>query len=167
MNNSLRQSLQVGAQTNSDSAWNLCYISISLKYYFKFHFLLGFKRSITLFLAVSLTNLEWKHWRLPFFLLQHPAAVLWSSLIKWLLLQNRLGFVDRRPQLYQQDEGHCESLQAAQRQGVFHTLPACLPALATTVRWLWWWPIKSWSHSKHLATVTLIVVVCAKKKYKF
>lgn len=63
-----------------------------------------------------------------FFLLHHPATGLWSSLIKWLLLHNRLGFVDRRPRLCQQDEGHCWSLQAAKTQAVFlhaGSLPAC------------------------------------------
>lgn len=63
--------------------------------------------------------LEWKHWH---FLLPPYSAVLWSSLIKWLLLKNRLRFVDRRPSLCREKKGHSDTLKAAKTQPVFHWL---------------------------------------------
>lgn len=62
--------------------------------------------------------------------------VLWSSLIKWLLLQNRLGFVDRSPSLCREKKGRSDRLKAAKTLPAFHMLGT----FSTMLCWLWWPP---------------------------
>lgn len=69
------------------------------------------QRLISFTICVS----EWKYWHSPL----EPLAlwsnpVLWSSLIEWPLLQNRLVFVDSAPSLCQEKKGHSEGPQSCQ-----------------------------------------------------
>lgn len=78
---------------------------------------------------------EWKSWHsLSKPRLQRGSPALWSSLIKWTGLWNKLGFVDISPSLCREKKGHCQRLKTAKTQPAFHMLGGS----CATLRWSWW-----------------------------